>query len=336
MPRPSSEQVVVVVGASSGIGRETALQLGQRHAGVVLAARNDEALHAAADEVERLGGKPLVVPTDVSDFDQVRALRDRAVEHFGRIDTWVNATAASLYGTVEQTSPEEIRRVIDVTLLGHIWGMKLAAEQMRKQGGGTIVDVASALGKRSVPLQSAYCAAKHGLVGFAEAMRLELEKEKTGVALTTILPSSVNTPLFSHARSKLGVRPAPIPPVYEPRVVAQAILAVAEQPRREVVVGGGGKALAFLERLSPRLADRFMLGPGKAFEKQQTSQPDDGEDNLFAPMAGPGSATGEFGSKSKSTSVFTEKLELHPRRQRRLLAGAGAATVALVRRSGRR
>lgn len=336
MARPLSEQVVVIVGASSGIGRETAVQFSERGSSVVLAARNDEALRAVSDEVERLGGKALAVPTDVADLEQVRALRDRAVEHFGRIDTWVNATAVSLYGTVEQTTPEEIRRVIEVILLGHLWGMKLAAEQMRAQGRGTIVDVASALGKRSVPLQSAYCAAKHGLIGFAEAMRLELEKERSGVALTTILPSSINTPLFTHARSKLGVRPAPIPPVYEPRVVANAILAVAEQPRREVVVGGGGKALTALERLSPRLADRFMLGPGKAFQKQQTKQPDDGEDNLFAPMPGTGSATGSFGQKSKSKSVYTEKLELHPQRQRRLVVGVGAAGLAAVRRGGRR
>ncbi len=336
MGRPLNQQVVVVLGASSGIGRETALHLAPRGASLVLAARNEEALQAAADEVERLGGNALGVPTDVVDFEQVRALRDRAVEHFGRIDTWVNACAVSLYGTVEDTTPQEIRRVIEVTLLGHIWGMKLAAEQMRKQGGGTIVDVASALGKRSVPLQSAYCAAKHGLVGFAEAMRLELRKEKAGVSLVTVLPSSVNTPLFSHARSKLGVRPKPIPPIYEPRVVAEAILAVAEQPRREVVVGGGGKALALVERVSPRFLDWFMLGPGKAFEKQQTKQPDDGEDNLFAPMDGAGSATGEFGSKSKSTSLFTQKLELHPERQRRLLAATGLAVLGLVRRGGRR
>ena len=335
MPKQLAEQVVVVVGASSGVGRETARQLGHRGATVVLSARNREALEAAADEVRRLGGTAIVHTADVSEWEQVEALRDRAVEEFGRIDTWVNSAAVSTYGTVRELTADEIARVVDVTLMGQIYGMKAAAEQMRRQGSGTIICVASALGRRSVPLQAPYCAAKHGVVGFAESLRLELAREAPEVRVTTLLPSSINTPLFAHARSKMGVLPKPIPPIYEPGVIAEVILEVAERPRRDVVVGGGGKMLAAGQRLSPRLLDWYMLGPGKAFEKQKASRPDDGVDNLFQPMPGTGSPTGDFGQKSKSTSLYTQRLELHPSRLRALAVGAAAAALVLARRVGR-
>jgi hypothetical protein len=162
MPRPLDEQVVVITGASSEIGREAALSFGRCGASLALAARNEEALQATADEVERLGGRAFVVPTDVSDWEAVRTLADRAVERFGRLDTWVNAAAVSLYGTVEELCADEIRRVIEVILLGEIHGMKAAVVKMRPRGSGVIVNVASILGKRGVPLQAAYCAAKHG------------------------------------------------------------------------------------------------------------------------------------------------------------------------------
>jgi short-subunit dehydrogenase len=335
--KPLSEHVVVVTGASSGVGRETARLLGERGATVVLSARNEEALQSAAEEVRRLGGKALVHPADVSSWDQVEGLRDRAVAEFGAIDTWVNSAAVAVYGTVvDDLSAEEIHRVVEVTQMGQIYGMKVAAEQMRDQGSGVIVNVASALGRRSVPLQAPYCAAKHAVVGFAESLRMELAREAPGVHVTTLLPSSINTPLFVHARSKMQVLPMPIPPIYEPRVVAKVVAEVAETPRRDVVVGGGGKMLTAMQRVSPALADAFMLGPGKAFAKQKTDEPDNGKDNLFAPMGGSGSVTGQFGEKSKSTSVYTEQLEMHPGRQRSLLAAVAVLVFLSARRSGRR
>jgi NAD(P)-dependent dehydrogenase (short-subunit alcohol dehydrogenase family) len=227
--RQVAEQVVVLTGASSGIGRETALEFARRGARLVLAARSQQALEEVAAEVARLGGEPLVVPTDVSDFDQVSLLAERAVERFGRIDTWINNASVSTYGLVEQMEVEEIRRVIEVNLLGPIHGMKAALPHLRRAGGGVIVNVSSTLGKRAVPLQAAYCAAKHGLVAFGEALRLELRHARVPVQVVDVLPSSINTPLFEHAASKMGVLPRPIPPVYEPRVVAQTIVAVAER-----------------------------------------------------------------------------------------------------------
>ncbi len=336
MPRSLSDQVVVITGASSGVGRETALQLAQRHTSLLLAARNREALDTLAAEVARLGGTADVVPTDVADWGQVDALAGRAVERFGRIDTWVNTAAATVYGRVADLAVEEIKRTLDVILLGQIYGMKAALSRMLPQHAGVIVNVASALAVRSVPLQAPYCAAKHGIRGFAESLRLELEHDKTGVAVVTLLPSSINTPLFDHARSKIGVKPKPVPPVYEPAVVARAILYAAEHPQAEVVIGAGGKALDVLERVAPRAADKILLGPGKVFAKQRTSQPDNGVDNLFTASTGPGRTSGEFGQRSKSTSVYTTVFEQHPARIRAVLAGAAVAVMAAVRAGARR
>src|SRR3954447_10634076 len=292
MTRPLRDQVVVVTGASSGIGRATAALLGEKGAAVVLAARNREALDNAAAETERAGGRALAVVTDVAEWDQVQALAAAAVQRFGRIDTWVNDAAISAYGTVEQMEVDEIQRIVQVNLMGQVHGMKAALAQMREQGGkGTIINVASALAERAVPLQAAYCATKHGIKGFTEALRVELEHEHSGITITLVLPSSINTPLFAHARSKLGVKPMPIPPIYEPRVVAEALVFACVHPRREIVVGGAGKALVLGERLSASLLDRYMLFRGQMFNKQKTTQPDDGQDNLFQPSRGSGSST---------------------------------------------
>ena len=335
MPRPIGEQVVVVTGASSGIGRETALAFGQRGASVVLAARNEPALREVAREIERLGGKAHAVPTDVAEWAQVERLAEEAVARFGRIDTWVNNAAVSAYAAVEAMTVEEIERIVRVNLLGQVYGTKAALSRLGQQNQGTIVNVSSALAERAVPLQAAYCATKHGIKGFTEALRLELAHDRSGVAAVLILPSSINTPLFAHARSKLGVKPQPIPPVYEPRTVAEAILAAAEHPRRDVYVGGAGKLLTLAQRVSPALLDRYMLQDGRAVEQQRTDEPDDGRDNLFAPLAGTGSATGEFGRRSQTTSLYTRVLGLHPNRERAVVAAALVGAVALGRRVGR-
>src|SRR5947207_966811 len=295
MTRPLRDQVVVVTGASSGIGRATTALLGEKGAAVVLAARNREALENAAAESERAGGRALAVVTDVAEWDQVQALAAAAVQQFGRIDTWVNNAAISAYGTVEQTEVDEIQRIVQVNLMGQVHGMKAALAQMREQGQGTIINVASALAERAVPLQAAYCATKHGVKGFTEALRLELESDRIPIDVVLVMPSSVNTPLFKHARSKVGVQPMPIPPIYEPRVVAEAIARLAEHPQRQVVVGGSGKALVTGQRLSPSLLDRYMTWRRQMITQQLTQEPDDGVDNFERPLPGPGSVDGDFG-----------------------------------------
>ena len=332
--RPLDRQVVVITGASQGIGRETALQLAKRGASVVVAARNEEALAELARQVERLGGQVETVVTDVADADQVQALAERAIDRFGRIDTWVNNAAVSIYAPVEDLDPDEMERLVRVNLLGLMYGCRVAIPHLRRQGG-TIVNVGSALSDRAVPLQSAYVASKHGVAGFSEALRLEMIEEGADIDVVLIMPSSMNTPLFSFARSKIGVQPMPVPPVYEPRVVAQAILHAAEHGGREVVVGGWGKLLTVAQWLSPSLLDRYMVQGARAWKQQQTSRPDDARDNLFEASTGPGSTTGDFGRDSKATSLYTTLLELHPERKRLAVAAFLIGSLVLVRRIGR-
>jgi short-subunit dehydrogenase len=335
MAKPLAEQVVVITGASQGIGRETALQLAMRGTSVVLAARNEEALRELSRQVERLGGAAEPVVTDVADPEDVDRLARRAIERFGRIDTWVNNAAVSIYATVEQLEPDEMEQLVRVNLLGQMYGARAAIPHMKRSGGGTIINVGSALSERAIPLQSAYVASKHGLQGFTEALRMELMHEDAGIEVVLILPSSINTPLFSFARSKLGVQPMPVPPVYEPRVVAKAICHAAEHGGREIVVGGAGKLLTIGQWLSPSLLDRYMLQGGRLFEQQRTDRPDDRRDNLFEASTGPGSTTGEFGARSKSTSLYTTLLELHPNRKRLAVAALLVGVLAMVRRIGR-
>jgi short-subunit dehydrogenase len=335
MPRPIRDQVVVVTGASSGVGRETALLLAEKGARIALAARNEEALHTLEAEVTRLGGTAPPRPTDVAEWAQVEGLARETVDRFGRIDAWVNCAATAVYGEVHQLSAEEITRAIQVILFGQIYGMKAALDQMRPQGQGGIVNVASALAVQAVPLQAPYVAAKHGILGFAESLRMELEHEGSPVTVSTLLPSSINTPLFEHARSKLGVLPQPVPPIYQPRVVAEAVLKAISHPQPRMVVGGGGKMLEMVHRIAPRSAATLLLRVGKTVEKQRTDRPDDGTDNLFTASTGPGAVEGSFGQRAKSTSLYTTALEQHPDRIRALLTAGTLLGVTALRR-GRR
>jgi len=332
---PLADQVVVITGASSGIGRETASSLAARGASVVAAARNQAALETLCADIIADGGRAEAVAADVADPDQVAAIGERAVTRFGRVDTWVNNAAVSIYATVEQLEPEEMRRLIEVNLLGVMYGSRVAVGLMRAQGRGTIINVGSALSDRAVPLQSAYVASKHGIAGFSEALRLELQHEKAGIDVVLIQPSSINTPLFRWARSKLAVRPQPIPPVYQPSAVAEAIAHAAEEGGREIVVGGAGKLLTIGQWLSPSLVDRYLLQGGRGIRQQLTHAPDDRRDNLFEPSTGPGSATGDFGDGARQDSIYTRVFELHPVRKRlgAALGLLGAAVV--VRRFGR-
>jgi short-subunit dehydrogenase len=334
VPKPLDQQVVVITGASQGIGRATALELADRGARVVVAARNAEALATLVAEIEGASGEAEAVVTDVADFDQVERLGRRAVDRFGGVDTWVNNAAVSAYATAEQLTPGELERIVQVNLLGQMYGSKVAVACMTPHGG-TIVNVGSALSERAVPLQSAYVATKHGIAGFSEALRLELAHERSGIDVVLILPSSINTPLFEWARSRIGVQPMPIPPVYEAGAVAEAICHAAEHGGREIVVGGWGKLLTLAQGLSPSLLDRYMLHGARAFREQATRMPDDRRDNLFEASTGPGAVSGRFGAGARPTSVYTDVLELHPMRKRALTIGAFVACIAAVRRLGR-
>jgi short-subunit dehydrogenase len=331
MPRPLPNQVVVLTGASSGIGRETAYHFARHGAALVLAARKEPALHEVVEDVASRGGRAIAVPTDVADPAQVAALAERAAEHFGRIDTWVNAAGVGVYGAVEQHTPEEMRRIVEVDLLGTMYGSRAALPHLRR-AGGALINVSSVTGKVAVPLQSAYSAAKHGIVGFDNALRMELERVGAPVSVTTILPYGITTPFFNHARSKLGVLPRPTPPAYRPEAVAEAIVWAAEHPAREIVVGGAAKAIILLERLSPRLVEWGMTVRGIGFALQKSDRPDDGVDNLFAPAPDDYRVRGEFHDLTVPGNTYTRVFEFHPVRQGLAVAGLLLGLGALIRR----
>ncbi len=294
--KPINQQVVVIVGASSGIGRETALQFARRGAKVVVSARSEPGLASLVDEIQREGGEAVAVIADVAEFEQVKAIADKAVVQYGRIDTWVHAAATGILAPFDQITPEEFKRVVDVTLMGQVYGAKAALPHLRREGRGALIHVSSVEGRRAVPLQSPYSAAKHGLEGFLEALRVELQHEGIPISVTSILPAVINTPFYNKARTKLGVKPTGIPPYYAPSLVADAILYVAEHPTRDFIVGDVGRVLDVLQRVSPSLVDALLLLI--SFQGQRTNEPksEDAPNNVFAPIAGYDKVEGDFGN----------------------------------------
>lgn len=333
MAKPLKDQVVVITGASSGIGRETALQFAKEGASVVLAARNEEALAEVAGQVRERGGQALVVITDVALWEQVARLASEAAARFGRIDTWVNNAGISEYATLEDIPIRDMERIIRVNLLGTMYGVKAALPFLKAQGAGTIINVGSGLGVRSIPLQGTYCASKAGVKGFTEALRMELAHDHPDIHATLILPAAINTPFYDNARSRMGVRPKAMPPVYEARAVADAIVFAAARPRRDVYVGSASKALAVLESVAPALTDRVMARTLYKMQQRWDEPGDNAPDNMDAPVPGLGKVAGNYSKQSQSVSAYTKVFGLHPGRARLLGALAlGAAAWAMARR----
>ncbi|MBC8159689.1 MAG: SDR family oxidoreductase [Roseiflexaceae bacterium] len=302
--KPISQQVVVVMGASSGIGRVTALRFAELGAKVVAAARSEEGLRTLVDEIRRNGGAAEYKVADVADFQQVQAVADHAAHTFGRVDTWVGMAGVSLYATVEQTTPEEFEQVLKVNLQGQFHSAKAALPYLKRQGGALIL-ISSVEGMRAFPFQAAYAASKHGVIALADALRSELEHAGIPVAVTTIMPPGVNTPFFNKARTKLGVKPMPAPPIYQPDVIADAILRAAEHPTRDIAVTAMGKLLAGSQRLSPELTDVLIQGMG--FSGQKTDEPKSpaAPDNMYGPISGYNKIEGDFSSQSIGRGRYT-------------------------------
>lgn len=282
--RPIQDQVVVVTGASSGLGRETALQFARKGARLVLAARNREALDTLAEEIRQLGQRAIAVPTDVTDFHAVEALAERAVETYGRIDTWINNAGVALYATFEQTELDESRRVMDVIYWGNFHGIKAALPRLRESGGGVIICVGSLLSELVVPLQSSYCASKHALRALVEAVRIELAQRKEPISLVLLKPPSMDTPLFRHARSKTGYFPKPVSPIYDPKVIARDLVACAQRPEREVRESGLGPLIIWAHQYFPRAYDRILVWRGVRMQMTRKPRTSETPDNLFAPL----------------------------------------------------
>ena len=328
--KPVEEQVAALMGASSGIGREAALRFAERGAKVVVAARSKGGLDSLVGEIRRRGGEATAVVADVADFDQVKEVADTAAGEYGRLDTWVHLAAVSVFAPFDETTPEEFRRVIDIDLVGQAYGAMAALPHLKREGRGALVHVTSVVARRAVPLQSAYCAAKHGVDGFLESLRAELKKEEWPIGVTNVMPAAINTPFFDKARTKLGFKPKGFPPLYEPGVVADAIVYAAEKAPRELVAGGAGKSMILTQRLSPRLMDALMLRAGFDSQRTDTPKPEDAPDGLFGPIEGYDRARGDFGGQSLSRSLFTW-LDTHPAAKRGAIASAALATLAALR-----
>lgn len=326
--KPIQEQVVVIVGATSGIGRETALKFAEHGARVIAAGRSLATLTSLVGEIQSKGGDAVALEADVSRFDDMKTLAERSVAVYGRIDTWVHAAAVSVYALFQDTSPEEFRRVVEVNLIGQAFGA-MAALPYLKQTSGTLIHVGSVESKRGFPFHSAYSASKHGMIGFIDALRVELMHDRTPVSVTTILPAGINTPFFDKSLTRLGVKPRPSPPVYEPGIVAEAILYAAEHPVREIFVGGAGVLVIWMHRLSPRFTDRlFSLF---AFQPQLTNQPktDKAPSNLYEHLEGLDQTQGTFEKEARNVSLYTS-LRMHPTLYWGLFATLTGAIYALL------
>ncbi|HSQ30276.1 MAG TPA: SDR family oxidoreductase [Gemmatimonadaceae bacterium] len=328
--RPLAEQVIVITGASSGIGLVTAKRAAAAGARVVLAARNERDLAAAVASIRELGGRAICHVTDVADFEQVARLGEAAVAEFGHIDTWVNNAGVSIYGRVTDVPIADMRRQFDVNYWGQVHGMLTAVALLRDRGGA-LINVASAVADRAIPLQGNYNATKHAIKAFTDTLRMELEEAGIPISVTLVKPGSIDTPLFAKAESLLGVEPQPIPPVYAPEVVARVILEAAERPIRDVIAGGMGKVLSVGEKLSPRLTDKYM--ERSTFDSQKTDAPlaDMPPNNLYAPVEHDGGERGRFRGRVHEWSAYTAAVT-HPRRAALIGTVAGAA-LYLARRA---
>src|SRR5665213_3126864 len=303
-------QVVMVTGASAGLGRAIAHGFAKRGARIGLIARNEEALEACAKEVRELGGQAVVLALDVSEAEAVEQAAAKLEDTFGPIDVWVNDAMASVFSPVKEMKPEEYKRVTEVSYLGYVYGTLAALHRMLPRDRGTIIQVGSALAVRSIPLQSAYCASKHAIVGFTDSLRCELHHDKSNVQLTVVQMPAMNTVQFTWVKSRLPDKPQPVPPIFQPEVAAQVVVHAAEaaRPRREYWVGSPTVEAIVGQMFIAGLLDRYLGDTG--YKAQQTGSPDnpDRPNNLWNYEPGEHSAHGPFDKRSHSFSpqVFAD------------------------------
>ena len=327
--QPNS-QVVVVTGASAGVGRATAQAFAREGAKIGLLARGRDGLEAARHEVEAAGGKALVIPTDVAIPDQVEAAAEAVERELGPIDIWINNAMVSVFSPVKEMKAEEFKRVTEVTYLGVVYGSLSALRRMLPRNSGVIVQVGSGLAYRGVPVQAAYCGAKHAIQGFTESLRCELLHDGSNVRVTMVQLPALNTPLYSWVKCRLPRKPQPLGPTFQPEVAAEAIAYAAHHPRREMYVGRSVVGTIMIDKIAPGLLDRYLARTG--YVAQQTNQPEDPNrpNNLWQPVADDHGAHGPFDDRASNQS-----LQLWATKHRGLvvLAGAAAAFVLWSRRS---
>lgn len=296
-------EVVVVTGASAGVGRAIAREFAAHGACVVLLARSRDGLEGARQDVERLGGRALPILTDVSDDLQVEAAADRAEREFGPIDIWINNAMVSVLSPALQMTAADYRRVTDVTYLGYVYGTLAALRRMVPRDRGIVVQIGSALAYRAIPLQSAYCGAKHAIQGFTESLRSELIHDKSRVDLSIIQLPAVNTPQFSWIKTRMPNHPQPVSPIFQPEVIARSVYWVAHHPRREFTIGMSAVQAIIGDKFMPGLLDHYLAYMGYAAQQTQESVDPDRPNNLYDPLPGDYGARGEFDHRSCDYSV---------------------------------
>jgi NAD(P)-dependent dehydrogenase (short-subunit alcohol dehydrogenase family) len=325
-------RTIVITGASAGVGRATAHAFAAEGARIGLIARPSERLHAAAREVKERGGTGLALCADVSDAEQVEAAAERAERDLGPIDVWVNNAMVTVFARFADITPGEFKRVTEVTYLGVVYGTMAALRRMLPRNRGRIIQVGSALAYRSIPLQSAYCGAKHAIAGFTDSLRSELIHDGKDIHLTMVQLPAMNTPQFNWCRSKLPRHPQPVPPIYQPEVAADVIVWASHRQRREIFVGAPTVVAIEGNKIAPGFADKYLGRTG--FDSQQTSEPaaPDRRDNLFEPVAADVGAHGIFDSEARE---WAAEVWLMKHKRSAAIAGAaalGALTLALSRK----
>jgi short-subunit dehydrogenase len=318
-------ETVVITGASAGLGRAAAQEFGRNGARIGLIARGIDGLEAAKREVESAGGKAMVLPLDVADADAVENAAASVEREFGPIDIWVNNAMASVFSPVKEMQAEEYKRVTEVTYLGVVYGTLAAIKRMLPRDRGTIVQVGSALVYRSIPLQSAYCAAKHAIAGFTDSLRCELIHDKSNVRVTMVQMPALNTPQFGWVKSRLKYKAQPVPPIFQPEVGARAIYWAAHHSRREIYAGWPTVEAIVGNKIAPGWLDRYLAKTG--FASQQTSEPEDPDrpDNLWKPIKGDHGAHGTFDAQAHERSW-----EVQASLGRRWIAGLTAIAALLL------
>lgn len=296
-------EIVVITGASAGVGRATARTFAKRGAHIGLLARGRIGLEATQKEIEDAGGQAIVIPTDVANAGQIESAADKVEEEFGPIDIWINNAMTSVFSPVGEITPEDFHRVTEVTYLGVVYGTMAALRRMSQRNRGSIVQVGSALAYRGIPLQSAYCGAKHAIQGFTESLRCELIHDKSAVELTMVQLPALNTPQFDWVKSNLPRKAQPVPPIYQPEVAADAIYWAAHQKRRELQTGWSTVKVVFGNKLFPSFGDEYLAKHG--YDSQMTDEPVDPnrKNNLWQPVDGDFGAHGRFDDRATDSEL---------------------------------
>ena len=297
-----TSEVVVITGASAGVGRATARNFARHGARIALLARGTDGLEAAQRDVQELGGTAIVIPVDVANPEQVEAAAARVEIDLGKIDIWINNAMASVFSPIKEMTPEEFRRVTEVTYLGYVYGTLAALKRMLPRDRGVIVQVGSALAYRGIPLQSAYCAAKHAVQGFCDSLRCELLHDNSGVRLTMVQLPALNTPQFGWVKSRLPRKAQPVPPIFQPEVAAEAIYFAAHNPRREFYVGAPSVAVISINKLAPGLLDYILARTGYDSQQYDGAEDPNRPNNLWQPVPGDHGAHGAFDARARSWS----------------------------------